>query len=134
MICCGNSDEGSKKSRELDRQIREDRIKQDGEIKLLLLGWYLFNVFGWTWDANISDYQGAGESGKSTFAKQMKILHMNGFDETERTSFRLIIRKNILHSLETILSACDYLGIRIEPDNEVYTTLYNTIIIILRST
>lgn len=43
MICCGTSDEGSKKSRELDRQIREDRIKQDGEIKLLLLG--LINEF-----------------------------------------------------------------------------------------
>lgn len=63
--------------------------------------------------------KGAGESGKSTFAKQMKILHMNGFDDTERSSFRLIIRKNILHSFETILRSCESLGIQVEQDNEV---------------
>jgi hypothetical protein len=39
MSCCGGkADEKRKKSRELDRQLREDGRRLDGEIKLLLLG------------------------------------------------------------------------------------------------
>ena len=53
----------------------------------------------------------------------MKILHMDGFDEAERGSFRTIIRKNILHSFDTILKACDQLGISVQTENEVFHTL-----------
>lgn len=55
----------------------------------------------------------------------MKILHMDGFDDAERASFRTIIRKNILHSFETILRACDQLDINVQTENEVFPQLYS---------
>jgi hypothetical protein len=130
MACCGGTNEGSKKNRELDRQIRIDRQRQEVEIKLLLLGSSslhnthisLIPSIRYSGETHVLFFvnKGAGESGKSTFAKQMKILHMAGFDDTERSSFRTIIRKNILHSFETILKACDQIGISVQSENEVY--------------
>lgn len=38
---------------------------------------------------------GAGESGKSTIVKQMRILHVNGFSETEKKQKIEDIKKNI---------------------------------------
>jgi len=98
MSCCRPGDEDRKRSKNLDKQIRQERRKFDEELKLLLLG--------------------AGESGKSTFAKQMKILHMNGYDENERVAFRMIIRRNIIDSVQTILRACKDLRINLLPENE----------------
>lgn len=38
---------------------------------------------------------GAGESGKSTIVKQMRILHVNGFSEPEKKQKIEDIKKNI---------------------------------------
>lgn len=38
---------------------------------------------------------GAGESGKSTIVKQMRILHVNGFSDSERKQKIEDIKKNI---------------------------------------
>jgi len=62
-------------SRKIEADIKNERRKLEYEVKLLLLG--------------------AGESGKSTFAKQMKILHMSGFDEAERAGYKSVIHRNI---------------------------------------
>jgi len=100
MTCCFPSGGGeqSRIAAVLDQQIRAERRKAFDEVKVLLLG--------------------AGESGKSTFAKQMKIMHMNGFTSEERVSFRYPIRKNILDSITTLLKACKHLGIEINPEHE----------------
>lgn len=51
---------------------------------------------------------GAGESGKSTFAKQMKILRMSGYTDAERMAFRKVIFTNILDcALSLVLGAQD---------------------------
>jgi hypothetical protein len=55
----------------------------DREIKLLLLG--------------------AGESGKSTIVKQMKIIHDNGYSLEERELFRSVVFCNTIQSLFVIL-------------------------------
>jgi GTPase SAR1 family protein len=55
----------------------------DREIKLLLLG--------------------AGESGKSTIVKQMKIIHDNGYSLEERELFRSVVYCNTIQSLFVIL-------------------------------
>ena len=55
----------------------------DREIKLLLLG--------------------AGESGKSTIVKQMKIIHDNGYSLEERELFKSVVFCNTIQSLFVIL-------------------------------
>lgn len=45
---------------------------------------------------------GAGESGKSTIVKQMRILHVNGFSETERKQKIEDIKKNIRDAILVI--------------------------------
>ncbi|CAG0881839.1 unnamed protein product, partial [Cyprideis torosa] len=50
-------------------------------------------------------YSGAGESGKSTIVKQMRILHVNGFNEEEKRQKVEDIKKNIRDSMLTIVDA-----------------------------
>lgn len=48
---------------------------------------------------------GAGESGKSTIVKQMKILHKGGFTDEERKTFIQVIYNNIRESIVTLIHA-----------------------------
>ncbi|KAJ8374937.1 hypothetical protein SKAU_G00055170 [Synaphobranchus kaupii] len=48
---------------------------------------------------------GAGESGKSTIVKQMRILHVNGFNAEEKKHKIQDIRKNVKDAIVTIVSA-----------------------------
>eukprot|EP01128_Nolandella_sp_AFSM9_P004161 TRINITY_DN181_c4_g1_i1.p1 TRINITY_DN181_c4_g1~~TRINITY_DN181_c4_g1_i1.p1 ORF type:complete len:360 (+),score=101.94 TRINITY_DN181_c4_g1_i1:28-1080(+) len=80
---CGSS-EGRN---EIDETIKKDRKKQLTVHKLLLLG--------------------AGESGKSTLAKQVKLIHLSGFTEEEKKSYRLIINQNIITSMQTLLEGAE---------------------------
>jgi len=45
-MCFGDSkkqdDPGAKKNLEIDKQLKEDRKKQGKEVKILLLGWYIY--------------------------------------------------------------------------------------------
>lgn len=126
MSCC-SPDEERKNSRALDQQIRKDRKKLDEEIKLLLLGlsFYIYDYpFGALNNICLSNIPGAGESGKSTFAKQMRILHLNGFDDGERSSFRMIIRKNIIDSVRTLIEACREFHINLQQENQVLYRVY----------
>jgi len=54
---------------------------------------------------------GAGESGKSTIAKQLKILYYNGFTTEERIEYINIIHSNIHNSIQNIVKASTALGI-----------------------
>lgn len=67
---------------------------------------------------------GAGECGKSTILKQMKILHKQGFKEDEIESYRETIIKNILESVQTLCRAMNDLdGTAYEKtDNEQLAT------------
>uniref|UniRef100_A0AAY5KDY5 GNAS complex locus n=1 Tax=Esox lucius TaxID=8010 RepID=A0AAY5KDY5_ESOLU len=49
--------------------------------------------------------EGAGESGKSTIVKQMRILHVNGFNAEEKKQKIQDIRKNVKDAIVTIVSA-----------------------------
>lgn len=86
MICCMQDDAASKLSRKLDNSLKQDRKQLANDIKLLLLG--------------------TGESGKSTIAKQMKIIHLKGFTQSEKSAFRSIIHNNILTSMHNITDQC----------------------------
>uniref|UniRef100_A0A673I440 Guanine nucleotide binding protein (G protein), alpha transducing activity polypeptide 2 n=1 Tax=Sinocyclocheilus rhinocerous TaxID=307959 RepID=A0A673I440_9TELE len=54
---------------------------------------------------------GAGESGKSTIVKQMKILHQGGYTKEEQIEFRSIIFGNILQSAMAIIRGMEMLDI-----------------------
>lgn len=80
-----------KRSRELEKKLQEDADKEAKTVKLLLLG--------------------AGESGKSTIVKQMKIIHQDGYSKEECLEFISVINGNILQSILAIIRAMTTLGI-----------------------
>ncbi|PKS07835.1 hypothetical protein jhhlp_006443 [Lomentospora prolificans] len=83
-MCFGSrkkDDGGVSRSRELDRIIRQDEKRMAKEVKLLLLG--------------------AGESGKSTVLKQMKLIYAQGFSKSEKLEWKPVVfnNKNMAHIL-----------------------------------
>lgn len=80
----------------IEDQLRRDKRVIDSEIKLLLLG--------------------AGESGKSTIAKQMKMIYLNGFKEEERRAYRDIVHSNVVLSMRNLVLACEKLNIEMSPE------------------
>ncbi|XP_062454343.1 guanine nucleotide-binding protein G(t) subunit alpha-3 [Rhea pennata] len=88
------SKESARRSRELEKKLQEDAEREARTVKLLLLG--------------------AGESGKSTIVKQMKIIHKDGFTYQERMEFRPVIYSNALQSILSIVKAMTVLGISYE--------------------
>ncbi|KAH7710196.1 guanine nucleotide-binding protein G(i) subunit alpha-1 [Aphelenchoides avenae] len=92
MGCIFSAEENAKaRSRAIDEQLKADHDQAQREVKLLLLG--------------------AGESGKSTIVKQMKIIHETGFSDEERRAFRPVVYSNTIQSMTAILRAMDQLKI-----------------------
>ena len=88
-------------SNKIDRELQAN-AKED-IVKLLLLG--------------------AGESGKSTFAKQMKIIHGDGYNIGEFNNFISIIHGNLLTSMVQVIKAMDKLNITLHnPSKQVYVS------------
>lgn len=68
------------------------------------------------------DLIGAGESGKSTILKQMKLIHAAGFSKSDREDYRVIIFSNLLNSFKAVLEAMDVYGLKFsKPENQVCT-------------
>uniref|UniRef100_A0A3B3I575 Adenylate cyclase-inhibiting G alpha protein n=1 Tax=Oryzias latipes TaxID=8090 RepID=A0A3B3I575_ORYLA len=79
------------RSKMIDKNLREDREKSSREVKLLLLG--------------------AGESGKSTIVKQMKIIHEDGYSEEECKQYKVVVYSNTIQSIMAIIRAMGQLNI-----------------------
>jgi len=60
---------------------------------------------------------GIGGCGKSTFVKQMKIIHNIGWNQTEIVGFRKIIRGNIVSGLQGAVDAAVHMGKDISEEN-----------------
>ncbi len=56
---------------------------------------------------------GTGDSGKSTFMKQLKIVNLNGYTYSERTAFKAIIYRNIVMNMQTLLAAARARGLEL---------------------
>jgi len=84
---CFGGDSQSEASKEIDKKIKEESKKNVNRVNLLLLG--------------------AGESGKSTIAKQMRIIHLNGYSEEEAKSYREVVYSNILSCIKTLATAAE---------------------------
>lgn len=55
--------------------------------------------------------KGAGESGKSTIVKQMKIIHETGYSKEECEQYRPVVFSNTIQSLMAIIRAMGLLKI-----------------------
>ena len=63
---------------------------------------------------------GTGESGKSTFIKQMRIIHGTGYTDDDRRSFIKLVYQNIFMAMNSMICAMDTLRIAYRnPANQV---------------
>ncbi|CAK6966440.1 guanine nucleotide-binding protein subunit alpha-14-like [Scomber scombrus] len=91
--CCVSAEEKENQriNEEIEKQLRRDKKDSRRELKLLLLG--------------------TGESGKSTFIKQMRIIHGGGYSEEDRKSYAKLVYQNIYTSMQTMIRAMETLNI-----------------------
>ncbi|RCI06499.1 hypothetical protein CU098_013283 [Rhizopus stolonifer] len=93
-------------SRSIDKQIKADQKRMKKEVKLLLLG--------------------AGESGKSTVLKQMRLIHASGFKDSEREGFRVVVFLNLFSTVQTLIEALEVLQLDIaDPSLKNYIHLFS---------
>ena len=59
-------------------------------------------------------FLGTGESGKSTFIKQMRIIHGSGFTEEDKRTFIKLVYQNIFMAMQSMIRAMDLLKIQYE--------------------
>lgn len=81
-----------RRSKKIDRLLKKDKNILRRQVKLLLLG--------------------AGESGKSTFLKQMKIIHGDQFDSDSVIQYKSTIYQNTIKGMKVLVDARVKLGIR----------------------
>merc|ERR1719198_1146789 len=88
MGVCASADEETMESKNMEKEIAKKKEDDERKVKLLLLG--------------------AGESGKSTIFKQMKILYGdNSLSQEDMNLLRSIIFNNIITTMQTICEYCE---------------------------
>eukprot|EP01104_Vermistella_antarctica_P017942 TRINITY_DN64_c0_g1_i3.p1 TRINITY_DN64_c0_g1~~TRINITY_DN64_c0_g1_i3.p1 ORF type:complete len:265 (+),score=52.71 TRINITY_DN64_c0_g1_i3:132-926(+) len=91
------SEEEKERTRQIEVQLQRGRLRCQEEVKLLLLG--------------------SGDSGKSTFAKQVKILFDAEFSEEERKQFSEVIHSNVWANMRCLVMATQKMGLTLSGDN-----------------
>ncbi|XP_073942925.1 G protein alpha q subunit isoform X1 [Choristoneura fumiferana] len=94
MDCCMSEEAKEQKriNQEIERVLRKDKRDARRELKLLLLG--------------------TGESGKSTFIKQMRIIHGSGYSDDDKRGFIKLVYQNIFMAMQSMIRAMDLLKIQ----------------------
>ncbi|XP_040177710.1 guanine nucleotide-binding protein subunit alpha-15 isoform X2 [Rana temporaria] len=78
-------------NREINRVLKFHKSRDRRELKLLLLG--------------------TGESGKSTFIKQMRIIHGTGFSVEDRKVYAILVHQNIVTCAQYLVGAMETLQV-----------------------
>ncbi|XP_040177722.1 guanine nucleotide-binding protein subunit alpha-11 isoform X2 [Rana temporaria] len=93
MACCLSEEvkESKRINAEIEKQLKKDKKDSRRELKLLLLG--------------------TGESGKSTFIKQMRIIHGTGYSEEDKKGFTKLVFQNIFTAMQSMIRAMETLKI-----------------------
>uniref|UniRef100_A0A672JZ71 Guanine nucleotide-binding protein subunit alpha n=1 Tax=Sinocyclocheilus grahami TaxID=75366 RepID=A0A672JZ71_SINGR len=102
-VCCLSEDEKNAIAihNEIKRILADQKKRERREIKVLLLG--------------------TGESGKTTFIKQMRIIHGKGFSEDDRRGYTKLVFQNIFTAMKALTAAMNTLRIPYaNPQNEIY--------------
>ncbi|KAL4630132.1 guanine nucleotide-binding protein subunit alpha-14-like [Arapaima gigas] len=104
--CCLTAEqrECKKINKEIERQLNRDKKDSRRELKLLLLG--------------------TGESGKSTFIKQMRIIHGSGYTDEDKKEFAKLVYQNIFTSMQAMIRAMETLNIQLaDSQNTNYSSM-----------
>ncbi|XP_019752160.1 guanine nucleotide-binding protein subunit alpha-11-like isoform X2 [Hippocampus comes] len=104
-VCCLSEEEQRSIAvdNEIKKQLKKQKRMERQEVKILLLG--------------------TGESGKTTFIRQMRIIHGRGFSEEDRKEFAKCIFQNIFTAIKAMTGAMNTLKIPYSnPDNEFYAS------------
>lgn len=91
--------QGQRANDRIEQSLQQEKDKSKSEIKLLLLG--------------------AGESGKSTVLKQLKLMHQGGFTHQERLRYTQVIWADAIQSMKILVIQARKLGIQLDCDNPV---------------
>ena len=93
LMCCVSDQEQEQRNRSktIDKQIAKEKIQFRRTVKILLLG--------------------AGESGKSTFLKQMRIIHGDDFDDEQVREYKQTVYLNIVKGMRVLIDARDKLSL-----------------------
>uniref|UniRef100_A0A914DK32 Uncharacterized protein n=1 Tax=Acrobeloides nanus TaxID=290746 RepID=A0A914DK32_9BILA len=93
---CQSQDEKelADKTKNIDRELMQQHLAQQKVVKLLLLG--------------------AGECGKSTVLKQMRILHDHGFSEEEMLKQKSVVFNNTVQAMVYLLRGMNQLNIQFD--------------------
>ena len=87
-----------RRSNQCLKKLRDDFQRDDEKKKLLLLG--------------------AGESGKSTVFKQMRIINAAGYSSGELRQFRWIIHRNVIDGIKALIAAAQTWELELTESNE----------------
>eukprot|EP01121_Diplochlamys_sp_Union-15-3_P002135 TRINITY_DN11855_c0_g1_i1.p1 TRINITY_DN11855_c0_g1~~TRINITY_DN11855_c0_g1_i1.p1 ORF type:complete len:350 (-),score=60.14 TRINITY_DN11855_c0_g1_i1:52-1101(-) len=99
-MCFG--DKVSQDTKKINKQLKKRRREMDNEVRLLLLG--------------------TGGSGKSTFAKQMKIIFSSGFKREELEEFKRILHNNIISSIRMLVQQAATWELELDKMNETHAS------------
>lgn len=92
------------RSQQIDQELSRDHQRHGAEVKLLLLG--------------------AGESGKSTIVKQIKLIHESHFTEEERLEYIPVVHNNTIQSLVAIINGMNKLNIGLSDPDRINDVQY----------
>lgn len=67
---------------------------------------------------------GTGESGKSTFIKQMRIIHGSGYSDEDKRGFTKLVYQNIFTAMQAMIKAMDTLKIPYKCENNKVRFLF----------
>lgn len=86
---CGSSVTVTPESKAIEKELKEQQQRLKRELKLILLG--------------------TGAVGKSTIAKQLKVIHMNGYTDVELKLYAEFVHQNIFFGFKSLVRAMDEL-------------------------
>lgn len=68
---------------------------------------------------------GTGESGKSTFIKQMRIIHGSGYSDEDKRGFIKLVYQNIFMAMQSMIRAMDLLKIQYGDSSNIVRIIHN---------
>ncbi|GAA5880081.1 hypothetical protein JCM8547_003545 [Rhodosporidiobolus lusitaniae] len=97
----------NKQSQMIDEELKRARREQAAVTKALLLG--------------------AGESGKSTIVKQMRLIYAKPYSEEERLAYREIVFANTVQSAQAVLAGYPLVSLPLPPSLAPIAALLNSV-------